>query len=245
MKKTFNKKQKGQAMVETAITLPLLVMLLMAVGYFGSMITTMHNLSAAARYAARAVAMDSSAKVTDRIAGTYFLSLTSGKIKEFAMQSLPGFDPSRLEVQPLNAEQIALLTISATKGSFLVIPESKGFAFVYKITDKAHIDSYDIKGKPVRKLSSYEVGIGNIFFGVRLRYHLKEIDWFSKYLFQREGVKVEAVSLMPAELPLANPTSIGLDYGIMDINRGIFNILRTNVTNKSEADRDEYLNLID
>ena len=33
-------KQKGQAMVETAIVLPLLVLLLLGVGYFGSVIMT-------------------------------------------------------------------------------------------------------------------------------------------------------------------------------------------------------------
>ncbi|RYX99129.1 pilus assembly protein [bacterium] len=226
----IRKKQEGQALVETALTLPLLVMMLLGVGYFGSMITAMHNLSVAARYSARAVAMDSTANRSDRNNGNYLaVGLSASKFKDFAMQSLPSFNADRLEVAPLEASQIATLAASINTGKFVPIPGSRGYAFLYKVTGKANSRAITLSGKEVGQLRGFDVGMGNIFFAVRLKYHLKEIDWLAKYLFLKEGLKIEAISMMPAELPLRNPISMGVDYGLMNMNKGIIDILTYNV----------------
>lgn len=244
-KKYLNKKQKGQAMVETAIMLPLLVLLLLGVGYFGSAITTLHNLSVAARYSARAVAIDSSMQMVDRTTGTYFIRLTDKTFKDFAMQSLPGFDPSRLKAQVIAPDQIASIMSTVKSGKLQVIPESKGYAYVYKKTGKADAVTTSLSGNVVPQLRAMPVGIGCIFFGVRLTYRLKELDWLSKFLFKKkEGITIEAVSMMPAELPLRSIKGSGTDFGLMNINEGIFKMMRVNVRNDNEAKAYGYEDLI-
>lgn len=244
MKIFLTRKQKGQAMVETAITLPLLVFLLIAIGYFGSLITAMHNLSVAARYSARAVAMDSTTDTVDRISGKYFVTLNEKKFKEFAVRALPGFNPERLSAKPLTASQIAFLTGSVSRGKLQPIPESRGYAYVYKLTGRADEVSTTISGTVVPQLRGYDVGVGNIFFGVRLTYDLKELNWLAGYLFRREGIKIEAMSMMPAELPLRSVLDAGVDYGLMNINNGIYKIIRVNVRNDNEAKFYNYEDLI-
>ncbi len=240
-----NKNQDGQALVETALTLPLLIMMLMGVGYFGSAVTAMHNLSVAARYSARAVAMDSTKNMMDRTEGGYFLRLSSSTFKDFALKSLQGFKPDRLEATPLSATQIAFLATSVKKGKLIPIPESKGFAFVYKLTGKADEVSTNLSNNVVDQLRGFDVGVGNIFYAVKLRYHLKEIDWISKYLFKKEGLKIEAISVMPAELPLRNTIGIvGSDYGLMNLNKGFFRIITTNVRDDNVAKNNQYEDLV-
>jgi hypothetical protein len=244
MKIYLIKKQKGQAMVETAITLPLLVFLLIGIGYFGSVITAMHNLSVAARYSARAVAMDSTKMVIDRTEGGYFLRLTEKTFKEFAIKSLPGFSVERLSAKPLTLEQVAFLTSSISRGRLQPIPESKGYAFVYKLTGRADAISTTLSNNVVPQLRGFDVGIGNIFYGVRLNYDLKELNWLSGYLFKRNGIKIEAISVMPAELPLRSIRDLGMDYGLMNINDGLFKIIRVNVRNNNDAKRYGYEDLV-
>lgn len=244
MKLILKRKQNGQAMVETAITLPLLVFLLIAIGYFGSLITAMHNLSVAARYSARAIAMDSTKDPIDRISGKYFITMTEKKFKDFAVRALPGFNAERLSAKPLTVSQVAFLTGSVSKGRLQPIPESKGYAFVYKLTGRADEVSTTLNGTVVPQLRGYDVGVGNIFFGVRLTYDLKELNWLAGYLFKREGIKIEAMSMMPAELPLRSVLDAGVDYGLMNINSGIYKIIRVNVRNDNEARLYNYEDLI-
>ena len=227
------KKQQGQAMVETAIMLPLLVMLLIGVGYFGSIITLQHNLSVAARYAARAVAIESSKDPMDRDNGTYLLKVGAKSFRDEALKALPGFDVSRLLAHPIHVDQIAYLADSVNKGRFEPIPQSGGFAFVYKLTGKVDGVSSTLSGRPVGDLRGLSVGVGAIFYGVRLTYRLKELDWMAGFLFRkREGITIEGISMMPAELPLR---STGGDYGLMDLNNGLFKIMTYNVRTKSPA----------
>lgn len=231
-------------MVETAITLPLLVFLLIGIGYFGSVITAMHNLTVAARYSARAVAMESTKAVLDRTEGGYFLRVNEKTFKDFAIKSLPGFSQERLSAKPLTVEQIAFLASSINKGKLQPIPESKGYAFVYKYTGRANGTSTTLSGNGVPQLTAFDVGVGNIFYGVRLTYDLKELNWLAGYLFKRNGIKIEAISVMPAELPLRSVRDIGIDYGLMNLNNGFFKILRVNVRNDNEAKLYGYEDLV-
>ncbi len=86
--KIKSKTKKGQALVETAIVVPLLTFLLVGIGYFGSLLTIQHNLTAAARYATRIVAMGSTQKNLDKEEGTYIVELDSDNFKKNAERSV-------------------------------------------------------------------------------------------------------------------------------------------------------------
>lgn len=217
-------KRKGQALVETALVVPLLALLLVGVGYFGSLITIQHNLTIAARFSARMVSINSTKENIDREEGFYFDRLTSDDFKKYALQSLHGFDESRLEIHPLSVSDILKITGGNIKGVFEPILTAKGYAYVYKASGTTRANSNSVKGDPVKDLLNLKVGIGAAFFGARFTYKLKELDWMSKFLFRKEGITIEAVSLMPAELPLR-----GFNYGLMNINKDIFDIIRLDV----------------
>jgi len=237
MKKT---KIKGQALVETAFVVPLLTFLLVGIGYFGSLMTIQHNLTVSARYATRIVSMESTKENFDKQQGTFFAKLTEEDFKKNALKSLHGFDESRLDVKPLSILDLAKINGVDLKGKLEPIILSKGYAYIYKLEGKARANSNSMKGDPVKDLLNLDVGIGNIFFGARYTYRLKELDWMSKFLFRREGITLEAISLMPAELPLR-----GMGYGIMNINKGLFDIIRLDVHKKtSETDNHQYDDLV-
>ncbi|MBC7472925.1 MAG: pilus assembly protein [Candidatus Sericytochromatia bacterium] len=240
MLKLNSKKQTGQAMIETAIMFPLLFILLLGVGYFGSVITSLHNLTVAARYAAREVSMDSTKNVLDRSGGTYFFKLNADKFKTFALQSLPGYDPKRLEAKIIDASDIANLMTTVKTGSFSLIPESRGYAYIYKVQGRADAISTTLSGNAVSQLRGINVGMGAVFFGVKLTYRLTELDWLSKFLFKKkDGVTIQAVSMMPAELPLR-----GLGYGLMNINSGLYDIVRVDVRDDNTAKQNNYEDLV-
>lgn len=234
------KLKKGQAIVETAIMLPLLVMIIVGIGYFGSAITIQHNITVAARHAARSVAIDSTTNPLDRTEGTFFMRLTSENFKKYAQQALPGFDPTRIKVEPVPMTKLPPLQLGRGS-SFFPIPASKGFAYLFKKEGKASaVSSSYPENKPVRQLSSINVGVGAIFFGVRLTYRLKELDWMSNFLFKRkEGITLEGISFMPAELPLR-----GMGYGLMGINEGLYGIVQVDVSKKNIAAQYDYSNLV-
>lgn len=217
-------KRKGQALVETAIVVPLLALLLVGVGYFGSLITIQHNLTIAARFSTRMLSINSTKNNIDREEGIFFDRLTSDDFKKYALQSLHGFDESRLEIHPLSLADVLKITGGTLKGSFEPIITAKGYAYVYKMAGTTRANSNSITGDPVRDLLNIKVGVGAAFFGARFTYKLKELDWMSKFLFRKEGITIEAVSLMPAELPLR-----GFNYGIMNLNKDIFDIIRLDV----------------
>ncbi|MFN8674657.1 MAG: TadE/TadG family type IV pilus assembly protein [Candidatus Sericytochromatia bacterium] len=240
----YKRNKKGQALVETAIVVPLLTFLLVGIGYFGSLLTIQHNLTAAARYATRIVAMESTQKNLDKEEGTYFIELDEKTFKNYAEKTLQGFDTSRLKVEPLGITEMAMIRGSDLKGEILPIPVAKGYAFIYKYTGTAKANSNNVKGDPVKSLLNIKVGVGNIFFAAKYSYRLTELNWMSKFLFQREGITINAVSVMPAELPLRGGLTELDAYGLMNINKGIFDIIRFDVHPESAAGKNQYDDLV-
>jgi len=159
------KRKNGQSIVEIAIMLPLLLTVLVGIGYFGNIVTIQHNLTIASRYVARNIAIESTSNPVDRTEGTYIVSLTKEKILEKAYKALPNFDKKRINVEPIPAEIILMLSKSVSEGKFEIIPEGKGFVFIYKRQGRI-INSYkSIKNEIISQLSNLNVGIGNLFFG--------------------------------------------------------------------------------
>jgi Flp pilus assembly protein TadG len=244
MKRYFRDKRKtGQAMVETALVLPLLVLLLLGVGYFGSIITLQHNLTVAARYAARSVAIESTRDPTDRAFGTFFPKVNAGMFKNYAMRSLPGLNEKRLTVQPVDLNSLIPFK---DFGSTSTMTEINGYTSIFLLsgTSAAHASSVTMGGKMVTELQNMTVGLGVVFFGARLTYRLTELDWLARFLFRKkEGVTIDAVALMPAELPLrSGPTRV--NAGLMDINDGLFSIVRTDPNDPKDPNSGSYVDLI-
>ena len=151
------KLKKGQAIVETAIMLPLLVMIIVGIGYFGSAITIQHNITVAARHAARSVAIDSSANPLDRTEGTFFIKVTSESFKKYASQALPGFDPTRIKVEPVPMTKLPPLQLGRGS-SFFPIPASKGFAYVFKKEGRTSATSSTYPEKAIHgRLAAFHV----------------------------------------------------------------------------------------
>lgn len=244
-KEITQKKQKGQAMVETALVLPLLIILLLGVGYFGSVITMQHNLTVAARYAARAVAVESTKDPKDRVWGTFFVRVTPKMFKDYAMRALPGFKENRISVQPIPVEVVLPFKDFGNTSSFTAIND---YTYLYLISGEAHASSNNINktgSNSVPELKSMKVGLGAVFYGIRLTYRLAELDWIARFLFRKkEGVTIDAISMMPAELPLRSGSLFGLhkvNSGLMDQNEGLFNIIRTD---PNDPNAKSYVDLI-
>lgn len=241
MKLRIDKKQKGQALVETAIMLPLLTMVLVGVGYFGTAITTQHNLSIAARYVARNVAIDSTIEPKDRTEGSFFKKVNQDVLKKYALDALPNFDPSRIKIEPVSPTKLPILQLGS--GSmFRPIALSKGFAYVYTKEGRADaISTPHGTTNPVAQLRNMKVGVGAVFFGVKISYRLKELDWMSTFLFKRkDGITLDAISFMPAELPLRTFEQ----FGLMEINDGLYSLIRVDVRNPVEAQQNGYVDLV-
>lgn len=235
------KKQKGQALVETAIMLPLLTMVLVGVGYFGTAITTQHNLSIASRYVARNVAIDSTIQPKDRTEGSFFKKLNQDALKKYALESLPGFDPARIKVEPVSPTKLPVLQLG-TGSIFRPIAMSKGFAYAYTKEGRADaISTPHGTTNPVSQLRGMKVGVGAVFFGVRISYRLKELDWMSNFLFKRkDGITLDSISFMPAELPLRTFER----FGLMDINEGLYDVIRVDVRNSIDSKQAGYVDLV-
>jgi hypothetical protein len=240
------KRKNGQSIVEIAIMLPLLLTVLVGIGYFGNIVTIQHNLTIASRYVARNIAIESTSNPVDRTEGTYIVSLTKEKILEKAYKALPNFDKKRINVEPIPAEIILMLSKSVSEGKFEIIPEGKGFVFIYKRQGRISNSYKSIKNEIISQLSNLNVGIGNLFFGVKLTYKLDELDWMAKFLFRKkEGITLQSISLMPAELPLRS--FLSGKYGLMELNKDIFDIISVNVrsTNKTYLRTYQYEDLVD
>lgn len=240
------RKKKGQSVVEIAIMLPLLLTVLVGIGYFGNIVTIQHNLTIASRYVARNIAIESTSNTVDRTEGTYVVRLTKDQILEKAYKALPYFDKKRIDVEPIPADTVLMLSKSVADGKFEIIPEGKGFVFIYKRQGRVTNSYKSIKDEVITQLTNINVGVGNLFFGVRLTYKLDELDWMAKFLFRKkQGITLQGISLMPAELPLRS--FLSGKYGLMEMNKDIFDIISVNVrsSNKTYLRTYQYEDLID
>src|SRR5690606_12120263 len=159
---------------------PLLIMLMLAVGYFGSAITIQHNISVAARYAARAVAMESSQSPLDRTTGDYvFREVDSELLETYARRSVPNLESSRIKAEPFPNDQYNLIRANLLTVNNARFAKINDYTFFYKNQGIVRNDFTNRKGEPIEQLNEMEMGVGALFFGVRITYRLSELDWLA------------------------------------------------------------------
>lgn len=199
-------------MVEFAIVLPLLLVLLLAVGYFGHAIISLQNLNAGARAAAREMAFESTETPNQRVEGNYGAS--AARFLEAARSYLgQSVRPEQLKTREstrLSGDYNSLLNL---QGRFEKHSEHR-FSYSLRDTIDATASQYnnppprDRKDQPPANLTRMQVGLGVMFYGGTLEYSLDELTPISRFIFRNQkdpAIRMGATALMPAELPLRGP----------------------------------------
>lgn len=212
MSKLLLRQQRGQSMVEFAIVLPLLLVLLLAVGYFGHAIISLQNLNAGARAAAREMAFESTQTPSQRVEGNYaaqaerFVTVA----QSYLAQSVR---PEQLKTRAttrLSGDYNSLLNL---EGRFEKHSEHR-FSYHLRETIDATRSTYnhpppkDRHNNPPANLTQLQVGLGVMFYGGTLEYSLDELTPISRFIFRNQSdpaLRMGATALMPAELPLRGP----------------------------------------
>jgi uncharacterized protein (UPF0333 family) len=229
-KKKLNR-QKGQALVELAIVFPLLLVLMLAVGYFGHAVSSQQNLNTAARSAARQMAIDSTSTALRRTLGNYspdpdnFLELASNDLQSLLRKN-----------QLLVRDQTFLghdyNQLFALDGRFERLSEQR-FLYSLQETIDGSSSAYnsptpkDRTGKVPENLRDLQMGLGALYYGGTLQYRLDELNPISRVIFQLDSdptIRIGATALMPAELPLR-----GGSYGLLNLNPWIAKLVSEDV----------------
>lgn len=223
-------------MIEMAIVLPLLLVLLLAVGYFGHAVISMQNLHAGSRSAARALALASTETSERRRSGNYTPSAEA--LLAEAQASLSGrIRPEQLLVRPQTRLGHDYNSVLGLEGRFERLSEHR-FVYALRETVDATGSSYnspspkDLDGNPPANLNNLEFGIGALYYGGTLQYSLDELTPLSRFLFRFQAdpvIRIGATALMPAELPLR-----GSGYGLMDLNPWLGRLIGTSVENNPD-----------
>lgn len=203
------KLQKGQAMLEVALVLPLLAVLLLAIGYFGHAVTTQQSLNMGARAMARQTSLESTLNPDYRTNGSFIAKnkVTQEYLKDKVLNNLSGADKERIVIStPDVPSDLKPVGSSLFKDNFVFLYVKKGNLVT------------------TLPLTAFDVNIGVIFYGAKVSYQLKELDNIAKIIGLRQGVTISATSLMPAELPLR-----GDGYGLLYLNPWISEIVSEDV----------------
>jgi hypothetical protein len=213
-------REKGQALVELAIVFPLLLVLMLAVGYFGHAVSSQQNLNTAARSAARQMAIDSTSSAARRTLGSYapepekFLELAASDLQSLLRKN-------QLLVRDKTFIGHDYNQIFGLDGQFERLSEQRFFYSLRETVDGTS-SAYnspspkDRNGKTPENLRSLEMGIGALYYGGTLQYRLDELNPISRVIFQLDSdptIRIGATALMPAELPLR-----GGSYGLLNLN---------------------------
>lgn len=218
--------QRGQAMIETAIVIPLLLVLFLAVGYFGHAILSLQTLNAASRAAAREMALDSTSSSSRRVQGNYEASREV--FLEAAQRYMNAARPEQLTAREQTRLSHNYNSALNLEGSFNALGQHR---FVYALTETVNATSgaynspppQDRNNQPPANLDQLQFGIGATFYGGTLQYRLEELTPLSRFLFRAQKdpvIQLGATSLMPAELPLR-----GEGYGLMNLNPWMANLI--------------------
>ena len=217
-KRRLRARERGQALVEMGVVLPLLLFLVMGVTYFGHATIALQNLNTGARSAARQMAMDSTATATLRRTGSYdaspsaFLSLAQGNLSGIVYAD-------QLQVKPTTRKTLDYQEDLGLSGSFVTQTQHR---FVYSFQDNVSVSDLvsplpqDLTGRVPTDLGSLRFGLGTVFYGGTLLYRLENLTPISRFLFRNKTdptLTMGATSMMPAELPLR-----GAGYGLMNLN---------------------------
>ncbi|MEZ0374953.1 MAG: TadE/TadG family type IV pilus assembly protein, partial [Candidatus Sericytochromatia bacterium] len=177
-------------MIEMAIVLPLLLVLMLAVGYFGHAVISLQTLHSGSRSAARTMALESTETPDRRRNGSYdpapehFLALS----QDFLAASVR---PAQLVSRPETRLSHDYNQVLGLEGRFERPGESQ-HRFVYTLSETidATSSSYntpapeDIKGNPPANLRSLGVGLGAVYYGGTLEYSLDELTPLSRFIFR-------------------------------------------------------------
>lgn len=233
------KHQRGQALLEMGIVLPLLIVLMLGVVYFGHSTIALQNLSAGARSAARQMAMESTDGILLRRNGGYTASRE--RFLSLAQDSLSGMIyPEQLSArsstrQTLNyQEDLSLLGILSTADQH---------RWIYSFQESVDINTLsplpqDLSGDIPANLQNLRFGLGTVFYGGTLQYRLENLTPISRFLFRNQKdptLTLGVTSMMPAELPLR-----GEGYGLMNLNPWLSQLVTEDVENNPD-----YPDLID
>lgn len=224
------RRQRGQSMVEFAIVLPLLLVLLLAVGYFGHTIISLQNLNAGARAAAREMAFESTQTPGQRVEGNYAASAERflSAARSYLNQSVRPEQLKARESTRLSGDYNTLLNL---QGRFEKHTEHR-FSYSLRETIDATRSQYndppprDRKTQPPANLTQLQVGLGVMFYGGTLEYSLDELVPLSRFIFRNQkdpAIRMGATALMPAELPLRGPG------GLFSVNPWLPDLLGSNV----------------
>lgn len=206
-------KQRGQALVETALVLPLLLVLMLAVGYFGHAVIAQQNMNIAARHAARSLAMESTSTAERRMLGIYEPTQEDFiRFAEAALEETVGKGQVRAaETTQLNhnyKEEFSMI------GNFSAVTQQKHL-YLYQEEvlplSYLHPTPQDRNGQVPEMVELTRFGLGAVFYGGTLEYKLDELDPLAKLIFFWEkdpSLTVKGTSLMPAELPMRGGQSI-------------------------------------
>jgi hypothetical protein len=214
--------QKGQAILEAALILPLLVFMLLAMGFFGFAMVERQNTIVAARFAARETSMAAMRGWEDKYWGKgTMMEAALSKTKETAAKTaLPG---RTVKVAPPDWRSFTSTVRPATIYQQVPLgPYAMAFVASKRLTPT------DETGKPAG--SPFDAGIGFVLYGQKvvsnaswLNESGKALDESRKMLpgSSREklwnGFGLEAEAYMPSELPLYLKSPKG-SYGLLDLN---------------------------
>jgi len=208
-----NTRQRGQAMVEVAIALPILLFILLAVAFLGQGVLERQQALTAARYAAREAAMLATARgLRDKLAGEGLVQMARSGSK----------------VQPAAAKALGAgraVTIEAPGWSFEPDVRRQALGKVTPLGRHGHV--YTARSGDGR------FGVGFVLLGERVVSRPALLDWLgrgvnegSQLLTGRrgslwKGPGLAAEAYMPGELPVRGAGN----QGLMELNPWIRQIL--------------------
>lgn len=221
--------QRGQAILEAALILPLLVFMLLAMGFFGFAMVERQNAIVAARFAARETSMNAMRGMEDKYwgKGTMMEAALAKTKEEAAKTALPG---RTVKVAPPEWAKLARTVRPATM--YKQVPLGP-YAMAYVSTKR--LTPTDETGKPAG--APFDAGIGFVLYGQKVVSNASWLNESGKALDESRkmlpggskgklwsGFGLEAEAYMPAELPLYLKSPKG-SYGLLDLNPWMKQIL--------------------
>lgn len=209
MMKGFKDRESGQALVEFALVVPLLLLILGGVIYCGIMVVYQEKLAVASRHVARKMALDSVERGLSRgKAGP-----GSATVRDQAMKEA-GVNGKEFRASGVNWSAIGRET-GSRPGSVRKINANTG---VFQATRKG-VALKDLGGRTGGKPATF--GIGVVFHGVTITRDMKDLQGIGN--LAKIGVPgISATSIMPAELPPKGERGVP---GVLDMNPWISDIV--------------------
>ncbi len=212
---TNRPKQRGQALVEMAVVIPVGLLLLLAVGYIGRALLERQNMLAAARYAAREAALSAMRSPIAKYmgSGVAMQATGAGDRSRAVSEAMPG---RGVESAPPRWEPITGAHLTALRPRPM---GAYGMGFVAE-------GSETVDGKTMK------FGIGFVLYGARAKERLTFLEPVRKAAAGasranagpakglQAPLEVSASAYMPGELPVHHPV-----VGLLEINPWIKDIL--------------------